>query len=103
MQVTLNELDPQTIQHFMFRIKLLYEQRMREIALHPAEFEKVRFSERDRFDKIVLECNCHDISCQCIGYEAIDLMEYMISLRFHIKGAPALERNCPLCKRIHCV
>jgi hypothetical protein len=29
---------------------------MKERAYDPAKFEKVRFSARERFDKIVLEC-----------------------------------------------
>jgi hypothetical protein len=96
---TLNELEPQMRQLVMFRLKLLYEQRVKERALHPTEFEKVRFSARDRFDKIVLECKCHNLSCQCIGYESIDFMEYMIRLRHHIKGVPSLVRDCPLCNK----
>lgn len=36
--------------------RLHYEQRMKERAYDPAKFEKVRFSARERFDKIVLEC-----------------------------------------------
>ncbi len=96
-QGTLNELEPQTRQLVMFRVKLLYEQRIKERALYPAEFEKIRFSARKRVDKIVLEFSC--LACQCIGYETIDLMDYMIGLRYQVKGVPALERNCPLCNK----
>jgi hypothetical protein len=95
---TLNELEPKTRQLVMFRMKLLYEHRMKERAYDPAEFEKIRFSAREKFDKIVLECGC--LFCQCIRYEVIDLVEYMIRLRYHIRGIPALEKNCPSCNRI---
>jgi hypothetical protein len=95
---TLNELDPKMRQLVMFRIKLLYEQRMKDRAYDPAEFEKIRFSARERFDKIVLECAC--LSCQHISYEMIDPMEYMIRLRYHIKGIPTLEKDCPSCNKI---
>ena len=95
---TLNELSSKVRQLVMFRIKLLYEQRMKERAHYLAEFEKVRFSARKRFDKIVLECGC--LSCQSVGYETIDLVEYMIRLRYHIKGVPALEKDCPSCNKI---
>lgn len=93
-QKTLIELEPRMIQLVMFRIKLFYEQRMKERAIHLAEFEKVRFDARKRFDKIVLECGC--LSCKkCIRYEEIDLTEYMVRLRYHIKGIPALAKDCP--------
>jgi hypothetical protein len=92
---TLNELEPKTRQLVMFRIKLLYEQRMKERAYDPAEFEKIRFSARERFDKIVLECAC--LSRKHISYEMIDLAEYMIRLRYHINDVPTLEKDCPSC------
>ncbi len=92
---TLNELEPNTRQLVMFRIKLLFEQRMKERVHDLAEFEKVRFSARERFDKIVLECVC--LSCKCIRYEIIDLVEYMTRLRYYIEGLPALEKNCLSC------
>jgi hypothetical protein len=94
---TLDELDPKKKQLVMFKIKLLYEQRMKERAHDPVEFEKIRFSARERFDKIVLECIC--LSCHCIRYEMIDLAEYMVRLRYHIEGLPALEKDCPSCNK----
>jgi hypothetical protein len=97
-QKTLIELEPRTMQLVMFRIKLLYEQRMKERAFHLAEFEKVRFDARKRFDRVVLECGC--LSCHCITYEMIDLTEYMVRLKYHIKGIPALEKDCPSCHSI---
>jgi hypothetical protein len=93
---TLNELELGTRQLVMFRIKLLYEQRMKERAHDLAEFEVARFAAKERFDKLVLECVC--LSCQCIRYEMIDLIEYILRLRYHIEGLPALEKDCPSCK-----
>ena len=92
---TLNDLEPEVKQLVMFRIKLLYEQRMGGRVHDLAQFEKIRFSARERFDKIVLECVC--LSCLSIRYEMIDLIEYTIRLRYHIKGLPALEKDCPSC------
>lgn len=40
------------------------------------------------------------ISCLGIGYEMIDLIEYMTGLRYHIEGLPALEKDCSSCNKI---
>lgn len=93
---TLNELEPKMKQLVMFRMKLLYEQRMKHRAHDLALFERARFGAREMFDKLVVECGC--LSCFCITYEMIDLMEYMIRLRYHFEGYPALEIDCPSCK-----
>jgi hypothetical protein len=94
-EVTFNEQDLEKRQIVMFRIKLLYEQRMKERAHDLAQFEAARFAAREKFDKIVLECGC--LSCLCIGYEMIDLSEYMKKLRYYVKGHSALAMDCPSC------
>jgi hypothetical protein len=94
---TLNELEPRKKQFVMFRIKLYYEQRMKEKARAPAEFERARFSARGSFDKIVLEYGC--LFCPHITYEAIDLIEYTIRLRYHIEGFQIAEKDCPSCNK----
>ena len=43
---TLNELEPKVKQLVMFRIKLLYEQRMKERAHDFAQFEVARFVQK---------------------------------------------------------
>jgi hypothetical protein len=92
---TLKELDLKKRQLVMFSIKLLYEQRMKEKAHDLAQFEAARFDTKEKFDKLVLECVC--LSCHCIRYELIDLIEYTVGLRYHIEGFPALEKDCPSC------
>jgi hypothetical protein len=94
---TLNELESKKKQLVMFRIKLYYEQRMKDRAYNLAQFELARYDAKEKFDKIVLECGC--LFCLCVTYEAIDLIEYTIRLRYHIEGIPALEKDCPSCKK----
>lgn len=95
---TLNELGLEVRQLVMFRIKLLYEQKMKERAHDLAQFEVARFAAKEKFDKLILECVC--VLCPSIRYEMIDLIEYTIRLRYHIEGFPALEKNCPSCNNI---
>lgn len=95
---TLNELSTKVRQLVMFRLKLLYEQRMKERAHDFAQFEVARFDAKEKFDKLILECVC--LSCLRIRYEMIDLLEYTIRLRYHIEGLPALEKDCPSCNNI---
>jgi hypothetical protein len=94
---TLNELDPHLKELVMFRIKLLYENRMKLSAHDVAQFEQARFDARERFDKLVLECGC--LSCLCIRYEMIDLIEYIAKLRHHFEGYSALKMDCPSCNK----
>jgi hypothetical protein len=92
---TLNELEPKVKERAMFRLKLLYEYRMKLSTHDFVQFEKARFAARDRFDKLVLECGC--LSCLCIRYEMIDLIEYFAKLRYQIQGYSALKMDCPSC------
>jgi hypothetical protein len=87
---TLNELEPHLKELVMFRIKMLYENRMKLRAYDVAQFEQARFAARERFDKLVLECGC--LSCSYFRYEMIDLPEYLAKLRYHIQ---ALKMDCP--------
>jgi hypothetical protein len=93
-QETLNELEPKVKELVMFRIKLLYEQRMKERAYDLAQFELDRYNAREKFDKLVLQCGCS--SCPRVSYDTIDLVEYMT--RYHLHGYSALEMDCPACK-----
>ena len=93
---TMDELEPRSKEIFLFRLKLYYENRMRLNAHDVAQFEKARFDARERYDKLILECGC--LSCLCITYEMIDLIEYTTKLRYHIEGYSALEKDCPSCK-----
>jgi hypothetical protein len=97
-QETLDELEPKVKELVMFRIKLFYERKMKEKAYDLAQFELDKFAAKEKFDKIVLECRC--LSCPCITYEMIDLIEYTIRLKYHINGLPALEKDCPSCNKV---
>lgn len=92
---TLNELEPKVKQLVMFRIKLLYEQRMKEKAHDLAQFELARFAARKKFDKLALESSC--LCCHRIVYDLIDLIEYITKLRYHIEGYSTLEKDCSSC------
>ena len=92
---TLNELGSHPKELVMFRIKLLYESRMKLRAHDITQFEQTQFVAREKFDKLVLECGC--LSCLCIRYEIIDLIKYFAKLRYQIQGYSALKMDCPSC------
>jgi hypothetical protein len=94
---TLNELDGNTRELFLYYQKLEVERRMKLIAGHPKGYEEMRFGTRGNPYIVTVEGRC--VLCQLyfpLGVDLLDYREKIIEDRNEMFGC--ITTSCPGCK-----
>ena len=92
---TLEELDMEVKNLFMYQLKLEIERRMEVQVVGTKFYEETRYSHRARSDLVTLECLC--TKCNLFVPAGIRLVQYR---KAHAYGMP-ITAKCPYCQTPH--